>query len=298
MRVRVAFLLIVGCLAVPTSLFGADLTKATAKYIAAAQKQDLKALFDMGLFTQQAIKKARAESPKFRVEKDVSEVFERNKSNLQYRMFTPSAKWRILETKRTKLQMFDGKYNNGHIVYVETVYPNIDDAPEYDFNGIESKPLRRGVFMIYFDDASGLWYSVETFRAEFAFWETPVHVSNLTYSYDNRSLNLRFDVDGGKPHTLGGTPPYTSKIFINGQPIAVFFGKYADTYIMQELDAGRWLELRYEGWPPETKFPLTLRLELSDSSQPPKTGAAEVSITNGRIMRKHEWNYEDDGAGS
>jgi len=261
-------------LILPVTSFGADFNKLTAKYIATAQRRDLKALFEMSLFNQQNIKAIKATSPKFRIEKEINELFEREKSYLQYWMFTPSVKWKVLETKKTKLPMLDGKWINGRIVFVETEYI-YNDAPLVDY-----KPLKKGVFTIVFDEMSGLYYKVDSYNSEYIYWDTPVRVRNLTYTSDNRSLDLRFDIDGGQP--------YTNKIYINGQPINTFLGKYANDFWIQELDAGRWLHLLALEWPPGTVFPLKLRVEVTDSSPTSQSGYAEVMINEGIIMKQQD----------
>lgn len=268
-------------LILPVASFGADYKKLTAKYISTAQSRDLKALFEMSLYNQQNIKAINAASPKFRVEKEINELFEREKTYLMYWMFTPSVKWKILEIKKTKVPILNGKLNNGCMVFVETEY-KYDDAPLVDGNlPNQSKPLKRGVFVITFDEKSGLYSKVDSYNSEYLYWDTPVRVENLTYTSKADNLDLRFDIDGGQPNTIGGKPPYTNKIYINGQPLNTFLGEYAKNYWIKELDDGKWIELLSFAWPPGTVFPLKLKVEVTDSSPTPQSGYAEVMITEG-----------------
>ncbi len=294
MNSKITALLVVAVFLLPLASFAADLKKSIAKYAEVALRKDLKGLHEICALTQLTEKSIKASSPKFRVEKELTQYFEQEKGYLEYKVkfFTPTTKWKILETKKTKLQLYNSKPANAHIVYVETRYPNINDAPLMDVNGdvFLKKPLKRSILIFTIDDSSGLYYKVDHAREEDEFWETPVRVSNLTYSYSYRSLDLQYTADGGRQGTTGGKPPYSNKISIEGKTLKDFLGPEADAPWMSELSDGQHIEIRSFKWPEGTRFPVKLRVDVTDSSTPPKTASAEITIPNGNHVERGPWS--------
>jgi len=279
-------------LALPLASFAADFNAAIARYAKAAQKKDLREIYDLCALTQLNEKEIRESSPKFRVEKEINQLFEQAKGGLEntFSMFTPTSKWKILETKKIKLPLFKNKPANAHVVYVGMKYPNINDAPIYD-EGAKMwlrRPMKRGVFIFTIDDSSGKYYKIDHYTEEDEFWATPVRVSDLKYTCTYRGLSLEYTADGGRKGTTGGTPPYRNKVLIAGKSVNEFIGT-EDELGMSELSDGQSIEIRGFRWPEGTQFPLKIRVEVTDSSTPAKTASAEVSVPNGKHV-EGEWS--------
>ena len=155
-----------------------DLNKSISRYADAAQRKDMKGLYQLSALAQLDEKEIKASSPKFKVEKELEQLYQREKGYLEYKMqfFTQNTKWKILESKKIKVPLYNSKTSNGYIVYVETRYPDIKDAPMMEVNGdpFAKKPMKRSILIFTIDASSGLYYKVDHSMDEDEFWDTPV----------------------------------------------------------------------------------------------------------------------------
>lgn len=264
-----------------------DCKQLTAKYIKAAQGDDYKNLLGMSAFYQGNASAIKQNSPKYRADSELNSLSESEKKRTVKWMFTPASKWKILETKNMQLD----KKTNICTVYIQMDYPNYEDAPntvKATFSG-QGKKLKSSVVAIAFDNKTGYVFGdPSTDDSVTEYWDAPLRVSELTYEI-GKYLNLYFKIDGGVPELSGGKGPYTNKIFINDLPMNVFFEKSSEEYSMKELGGGSWLEistLGYFAWPSNTELPLKLKLEVTDSSTPPKIAFKEILIDEGKIKKE------------
>lgn len=306
----VIFVLIVVIL--PGASFSADFNSVAAKYVVAAQKKDLATLFNMNIYYQSRVEQIKKTSPKFMVTKNVQALFEGEKnaieSNNQLWLFEPSMKWKLLEAQR-KPKAYDGLYGNIYTLYIEMVYRDIETAPLFN-----KRPIKRLIASIDFSENRKQYmgiggYGLTILEKEVTYWQLPLKIANFQYKYDENKLVISFDITGGKPDTIGGTPPYSQIITVeddiksidaaqNEQKLILIneffeqtkYGTSSDFMtggIVFEYKAGK--RIRSFEWPPGTKFPLAIGLAVFDSSKPQLTDVEAIIIEEGKIADKGEY---------
>jgi hypothetical protein len=130
------------------SAYGADFNDLTKKYMAACQNRDLKTLFDTNIYYQMLVSDIRRKSPKFMVDTEVQNLFEKEKNALEYinkfHLFTPSMKWKLVETQY-RPGAYDNHYGKVYTIYISMVYSDINTSPI-----INDRPVKQLIASIDF----------------------------------------------------------------------------------------------------------------------------------------------------
>lgn len=272
--------------------WGADCKQLATRYIKASQSNDYKTLLEMSSFYQNNAAVIKKNSPKYKVESELNELAESEKAHIVKWMFTPKDKWKIIEVVDRQV----GKNTFICNVYVQNDYSDYADAPNSGNFFAKGKKYRSNIAVIYFDKKTGYTPTGPDVDGSMSkFWDSPLLISGLKYSYDKYTsdLELKFDINGGSDKVMGGNPPYSYSMTINNKPVIEFMGEmpfftndihqFSDTTF--SISAWNVKESRYSGfvWPAKTVFPLTLKLKIVDSSAPPKASDAEITIQNGKV---------------
>lgn len=135
--------------------------------------------------------------------------------------------------------------------------------------------------------------------------------SSLRYEVNDRQVVFSFDV-------ASGNAPLSYVVYINGQPLSQFMDRYSCGYFINPLTAfykGDVSTTMYEvgkpelkrdqagdlkctfslgmhpncllksfTWPPDVSYPILMRVEVEDSSRPPRKETVEVAISPGRSL--------------
>lgn len=168
-------ILAVAMVALTGQAWGADCNQLATKFINAAQKEDLKTLLNMSAIYQGNAANIRKNAPKYDQERLLSELYEREKKHLKIWMFTPKAKWQIVETKAQKAPTATGKSTNTCLAYVQTKYEDFEDAPNSDYLPVfEPKKLTSVVTPLWFDLKTGYLYNdnIEVDINSVKYWPT------------------------------------------------------------------------------------------------------------------------------
>lgn len=283
-----------------------DCKQQTIKFIRSAQQNDYSTLLTMSEIYQNNAAGIRRNYPKYKVDEALRELFEFEKGKISKWMFTPTTSWKLLETKNVQLS----KKTSICISYIKTEYNNYEDAPSttnMTYSEYGNK-IKSSVIAISFDRKTGfLFGSPELDGASTKYWISPLKVEKLKYEYIDRSPTVDFSyvINGGSEKLIGGTPPYKTNILINGMQYSEFMGKFANKYKIEyspdvykankfHITITQPDKNKHDNfeWPPNTSFPVRLKIEISDSSQIPQTITAELLINTGRTI---EYKVSPDG---
>ena len=307
MKKAACIIALIYCFASTVAL-GADFKGMVTKYIGAAQKRDLVALFNMNAYYQTQVEQITKESPKFMAQKNIQALFEKEKeaieSNNRLWLYAPSMTWKILETK-PRPRAYDGQFGEIHTVYIEMRFSDGSSAPIFN-----KKPIKRLVASINFSADRKQYVGVgdiglTLIESEISYWQWkfPLRISKFEYAYAGNKLQFSFDIDGGKPDSVGGTPPYQYLVVIEdinerGERKFLSLEEFFD---LSKYDVdGTAVAYRAEKeflpkfkWPPHTKFPVKIGIAISDSSNPQLKEASALMVEEGIIADREA--YESGG---
>lgn len=166
-----------------------DCKQITTKYVKAAQQGDYKTLVGMSEIYQNNSKIILKDYPKYKVESALAELFENEKKHVVKQMFTPSAKWKILETKKIKIPIQRGKSADGCTAYVQTEYADDDNDPG-NFDTLLSfqkdRKVKSTVTTLAFNMVAGYIYG------------SPAIDSDMTQYWDSLTKETKDRVTGEK----------------------------------------------------------------------------------------------------
>jgi len=297
MKKAACIIALIYCFASTVAL-GADFKGMVTKYIGAAQKKDLATLFNMNAYYQAQVAQIAKESPKFMIQRNVQALFEKEKNALEYNnklwLYVPSMKWKLLESKH-KPKAYDGYYGKIYTVYIEMRFDDVNTAPIHN-----KKPIKSLIASIDFSADRKQYMGVGNLgltliESDISYWQWkfPLRISKFEYAYEGYNLQLSFDVDGGKPDSVGGTPPYQYLVAIediteSGERNLLSLEEYFD---LSKYDVdGTTVTYRAEKeflpkfkWPPTTKFPVKIAIIITDNSNPQLKEASALIIEQGII---------------
>lgn len=288
-----------------TSASGANFNAMATKYVMAAQKKDIKALLDMHASVQAEVAKIKKNTPKILRDDEIKKAYDWEEkyvnSDNKLNLFTPDMKWKLLESHKNTI--YPKHWGTFYSLFIGVAYDDPNTAPIS--NG---KPMKRSIFVIDFSTNGQYYNKLMILEDKTSYWPLPLKISGLKHEYNDNTLIISFNINGGKPDTLGGNPPYENIVAIkdlaarNEQKITLienYFNKekysidynlllggttiaMGDTTVIIRYKKG-WYEHVFK-WPPETIFPVMIGVSVSDSSAPQQlTDAATDLIKDGQI---------------
>lgn len=279
-----------------TNASGANFNAIAGKYVMAAQKKDIKALLDMHASVQENVAKIKKRSPRILWDAEIKKAYDWEEkyvsSDNRLELFTPDMKWKLLESKKNTI--YPKNWGTFYSLFIGVAYDNPNTAPL-----VSGKPLRRSIFVINFSTNGQYYNKLEMLEDQTSYWQLPLKISNLKHTYNGNKLIISFTIDGGKPNTTGGTPPYVNVIKVNNASQypqkALLLNEYFDQskYDIAEdfMTGGTAVEYKPGrsrsggefAWPPDTFFPIQITIGVTDSSSPQLTDMANILIEDGQV---------------